>query len=73
MPLFCDCKKPESGERGFVSTHRPAHRRPKHNQKEPFDIHVSLRELKIVVVDLGSIAILAIWLWHEAAHALIAR
>jgi hypothetical protein len=73
MPLFCDCKNTGPGKRGFVSTHRPAHGRPKHNQKEPFDIHVFMRELKIAVVDLGSIAILAIWLWREAAHALIAK
>ncbi len=41
--------------------------------KKPFDIHTFLRDLKIVVVELGTIAILAIWLWHEAAHAVIAK
>ena len=46
---------------------------PEHIQREPFDVHVFLREIKIVVVDLGGIAILVIWLWHEAVFALAAH
>jgi len=37
------------------------------------DIHFLLRELKIIAVDLGSLVILAIWLYHEAIHALAAK
>ena len=52
-------------------------KKPKHRSgragKDPFDVHAFLRDLKIVVVDLGGVVILAIRLWHEAAHALAAH
>ena len=57
----------------MIDSRHPHRRTSKRLHREPFDIHVFLRELKIVVVDLGSIAVLAIWLWREAAHALIVK
>ncbi len=40
------------------------------NKPKHFDVHHFLREVKIIVVDVGGIVILAIWIWHEVVLAL---
>lgn len=52
---------------------------PRPNSRpKPFRARISgalglMSDLKLIVVEVGSLAIVVIWMFHEVAHALVAK